>query len=69
MVELLRETFGRVISGPKQYGSGVCGQTIEACMRSTFRRVSDWDLEAMAQAADMLAALTPQENADDTSDL
>ena len=63
MVEKLRETSGRVSSGPMQYsGGGICGQTIEASMRSTYRRISDWDMSAMDEAADMLTALTPQEN-------
>lgn len=62
MINRLRETSGRVISGPKQYsGGGVCGQTIEASMRSTFRRISDWDVSLMDDAADILEALTAQE--------
>lgn len=39
---------------------GVCGQTVEASMRSTFHEVSAWDLE---EAADTIEALRAERDA------
>lgn len=65
LVKLLHEatfTKGRI-------KGGVCGQTIEASMRSTFHEVSAWDLDTAAVAltalqADLAAAVAAKEAAE-----
>ena len=56
LVERLTEVAQTVASRKERIASGICGQTIEAMARSTFREISDWELEALYEDAAALTA-------------
>lgn len=50
----LREALARIERSPQRIRGGVGGQTMEATAKATIREISEWDLEAVYQAADWI---------------